>query len=281
MWYPNKAAFRAGRVDSTQWDAANIGNYSFAVGQKNTASGQWSAALGQNNTASGENSLVAGKNSSATANQSIALGDNVFASGISSVAIGFSTTANSPFSIVLGSSASSNAKTGVFVFGDSSNPLNVLAEANDQFIARAAGGVKFFTNSAMTTGVNLPANGGAWSNLSDARMKANFRDLDGEDVLAKLARIPIREWNYISQDASIRHVGPTAQDFHAAFGLGEDERRISTLDPDGISLKAIQALDARTQGAQHEIARLKDENAALRAELGELRALVGLALRAR
>ena len=115
----------------------------------------------------------------------------------------------------------------------------------------------------MNAGVSLAAGGGAWDNLSDARMKTNFRDLDGDTVLAKLARIPIREWSYITQDASIRHVGPTAQDFHAAFGLGEDDRHISTLDPDGISLRAIQALDARTQ-------RLQDENAALKAELAAL-----------
>jgi hypothetical protein len=58
-----------------------------------------------------------------------------------------------------------------------------------------------------------------------------------------------------------------AQDFHAAFGLGDDDRRINTLDPDGISLKAIQALDARTQRTQQAIEQLRDENAALRRTL--------------
>jgi Chaperone of endosialidase len=72
--------------------------------------------------------------------------------------------------------------------------------------------------------------------------KENFRDLDGQDVLAKIASMPIREWNYKAQDAAVRHVGPTAQDFHAAFGLGEDPLRISTIDADGIALAAIQAL---------------------------------------
>jgi hypothetical protein len=93
--------------------------------------------------------------------------------------------------------------------------------------------------SQMTSGVSLAAGGSGWDVVSDANMKTNLRDLDGEDVLSKLARIPIREWNYITQDASIRHVGPMARDFHAAFGLGGDDRRINTLDPDGISLKAI------------------------------------------
>ena len=78
-------------------------------------------------------------------------------------------------------------------------------------------------------------------------MKENFRDLDGDGVLAKISAMPIREWNYKSQDAAIRHVGPTAQDFHAAFGLGEDPLRISTIDADGIALAAVKALALENQ----------------------------------
>ena len=59
--------------------------------------------------------------------------------------------------------------------------------------------------------------------------------------------MPIREWNYKAQDAAIRHVGPTAQDFHAAFGLGEDPLRISTIDADGIALAAVKALALENQ----------------------------------
>jgi trimeric autotransporter adhesin len=98
---------------------------------------------------------------------------------------------------------------------------------------------------------------------------SNWPAAKARRVLAALLRIgwsiniPIREWNS-SRRTSIRHVGPTAQDFRAAFGLGEDDRTISTLDPDGIALRAIQALDLRTQ-------QLQEENAALRAELSELR----------
>ena len=75
----------------------------------------------------------------------------------------------------------------------------------------------------------------------------------------------------MSQDQSIRHVGPTAQDFRAAFGLGENETTINTIDPDGISLKAIQALDSRTQMTLQDIERLTEENVALRRTLEALR----------
>ena len=114
-----------------------------------------------------------------------------------------------------------------------------------------------------------PSSGGAWSALSDAHSKEHFRDLAGDDVLAKIARMPIREWNYKAQDAGIRHVGPTAQDFHAAFGLGEDPLRISTIDADGIALRAIQALEARTRADRDALAR---ENAELRSAVAGLQA---------
>ena len=112
---------------------------------------------------------------------------------------------------------------------------------------RAAGGTTFYSNSTLSSGVTLAPNASAWSSLSDVNAKENFRDLNGSEVLAKLAAMPIREWNYKAQDAAVRHVGPTAQDFHAAFGLGEDPLRISTIDADGIALAAVKALRSRTQ----------------------------------
>ncbi|OFW35043.1 MAG: hypothetical protein A3J28_14140 [Acidobacteria bacterium RIFCSPLOWO2_12_FULL_60_22] len=54
--------------------------------------------------------------------------------------------------------------------------------------------------------------------------------------------IPMETWNYRSQDTSIRHMGPMAQDFRAAFGLGEDDKHISTVDADGVALAGVQAL---------------------------------------
>jgi hypothetical protein len=82
----------------------------------------------------------------------------------------------------------------------------------------------------------------AWSSVSDRNVKENFRTLDGRAILHKLSLIPITEWNYKAQAPSIRHIGPMAQDFYAAFGLGEDDKHISTIDADGIALISIQAL---------------------------------------
>ena len=73
----------------------------------------------------------------------------------------------------------------------------------------------------------------------------------------------IQSWNYKAQRSTIRHLGPTAQDFHAAFGLGESDTTISTIDADGVSMLAVQALEKRTA----ELARMVRDLVALRTEL--------------
>ena len=66
--------------------------------------------------------------------------------------------------------------------------------------------------------------------------------MDGHNVLQQLMSVPIRSWYYKGQNPSVRHVGPTAQDFAAAFHLGQDDHYISTVDADGVALAAIQEL---------------------------------------
>ncbi|MGE0812261.1 MAG: tail fiber domain-containing protein [Vicinamibacterales bacterium] len=189
---------------------------------------------------------------------SAAFGARTIAQGSASFAAGFNSAANGTASVALGSNARSG--NGSFTFADQINAF--FTSGQNQFNARATGGVGFYTNSLLTAGVELKPGASAWSSVSDVNRKEHFKDLDGDEVLAKLAVMPIREWNYKAQDAAIRHVGPTAQDFAAAFGLGEDPLRISTIDADGIALRAIQALEARTRA----------ENESLRAQLAAMQA---------
>ena len=217
FWYPAKSAFRAGRVLGAQWDDANVGIDS--------------AAFGTDTVASGTSSFAAGEDSAAR--------------GFAAIALGWATEANGDYGIALGSNA--RAGTGSFVFGDRSTTRTIPSVAPNEFSVRASGGIYLFTNPTLFSGVQLPPGASAWSSVSDVNMKENFRDLDGDGVLAKISAMPIREWNYKSQDAAIRHVGPTAQDFHAAFGLGEDPLRISTIDADGIALAAVKALALENQ----------------------------------
>jgi hypothetical protein len=53
------------------------------------------------------------------------------------------------------------------------------------------------------------------------------------------------------------HIGPTAQDFHAAFGLGSDDETIGTVDADGVALAAIQGLDQDNQDLKARVAELE------------------------
>ena len=98
-------------------------------------------------------------------------------------------------------------------------------------------------------------------------MKANFMLVDGEAILKRLAALPIETWNYKAQADDVRHMGPMAQDFREAFGLGEDEKHISTVDAQGVALAAIQAL---YQEKQQEVSQLQNRLSALESRLAAI-----------
>ncbi|MEO6132030.1 MAG: hypothetical protein ABIQ02_09280, partial [Saprospiraceae bacterium] len=88
MWYPDKAALRAGRVTAAQWDKDSIGLYSFAAGINTIAKGESSFAIGEGTVASGLLSAATGLFSSAPGIASISFGNNTIAAGSSSAAFG-------------------------------------------------------------------------------------------------------------------------------------------------------------------------------------------------
>jgi hypothetical protein len=92
--------------------------------------------------------------------------------------------------------------------------------------------------------------------ISDRNLKANFGSVDPADMLHRVRDLPIATWNYTSDDASVRHIGPMAQDFAALFGVGEDDRHIHPLDGQGVALAAIQGLVARIEELHEENSRL-------------------------
>lgn len=82
--------------------------------------------------------------------------------------------------------------------------------------------------------------------------------VDIHDVLERVAALDITTWSYLWDEGQVRHMGPMAQDFHAAFGLGGDQRRIEVTDGLGVALAAIQALHELVEGQATEIAELRD-----------------------
>ncbi len=115
----------------------------------------------------------------------------------------------------------------------------------------------------------LPAGSGSFSSLSDRNAKTNFSAVDGRDILNKLLDVPIATYNYKTQDG-VRHIGPVAQDFAAAFGVGEDERRISVVDADGVALAAIQGLYQMVEERESQLAAQESEIGDLRQRLNNL-----------
>jgi hypothetical protein len=107
---------------------------------------------------------------------------------------------------------------------------------------------------------------GALVGPSDRAMKADFADVDRQQVLQKLVEMPITTWRY-KTDEEIRHIGPMAQDFRAAFSLGADDKTIYPIDSIGISLVAIQALHQQVQEKDQQIAELQAQLAEQKDEL--------------
>jgi hypothetical protein len=264
MWYPYRAVFLAGGVQTTEWDDGNLGFYG--------------AGFGWNTTLKGNYAFVAGYQSSVMLSYGVAMGYYANSNGTASIAMGYRATADSDYSIALGQRASTNGFDGAIVISDQSSSDSLEASATNQFSVRAAGGYRLFTNATKTTGVSLNAGGSSWNVISDRNRKENFLDVDLEDVLARIRVLPLSTWRYIDEeDRTVRHIGPMAQDWQAAFKLGPDDKTINMSDLDGVNLAGVKALEARTGEQAAEIAKLKaqalDQSTQIRKLEGELAAL--------
>jgi hypothetical protein len=101
-------------------------------------------------------------------------------------------------------------------------------------------------------------------------MKRDFETVDGTWILSRIAGLPISTWSYKAQQPSIRHLGPTAQDFARAFGLGESNRHIDAVDSEGVALAGIQALDRIVRAQERQIRLQQRELNALKAQVRRL-----------
>jgi hypothetical protein len=230
-------------------------------GKQNNLSGEYGfIGAGLSNTVSGEGAYIAagGYNNVSGEGAVIDGGFNNTANGnFATIPGGYVNSAAGTYSFAAGARASA-AQTGTFVWSDGSDGDTILTSSRAyQFLARASGGVKFWTNAASTVGATLAPGSGTWASASDRNLKTDVARIDDAAVLDKVAALPIERWSYKSE-RGVRHVGPMAQDFYAAFGVGEDDKHITSIDEDGVALAAIKALHA--------------ENARLRAQLARYRA---------
>lgn len=167
MWYPDKAAFRAGRVTGSEWNKQNTGNHSVGFGLNSIASGSQSTAMGDNTIASGAISTAIGNNTIASGYSSTAMGLFCTASGfIGSTATGFNTQASGDYSISMGRSTNAvgsiSAAMGFFTkarpyaslvigrYNDTTAISTTIWEDNDPVFIIGNGAGSNSRNNAMT-----------------------------------------------------------------------------------------------------------------------------------
>ena len=227
---------------------------------------------GHDNTAAGSSSVVGG------GEFNLVQGTDSFIGG------GFFNFASGNASVALGSNANA-VFDGDFVFSDDSvdgfgSTIPFTSTVPKEFAARAVGGFRFVTavndvgNTTKSCAIDGNANltcSGAITQGSNRDGKMNVSPVDGRGVLARVAALPIHTWTYKGDRPSVRHIGPMADDFAAAFRVGADDKHIAVVDADGVELAAIQALYRMLQDKSSEIARLEKEISTQRAEIAYLR----------
>jgi hypothetical protein len=283
--------------------------YSNTDGYSNTAMGNtalYSNWYGFFNTATGDSALYSnttGESNTATGASALRLntsGDNNTATGryaLDSNETGDSNTATGGYALYVNTTGSLNTATGRGALGANTNGsyntasgwgagISNVGGSNNTFIGRGADASSGFLSNATAIGYNASVNtsnkirlGNAgvvviegqvpYTWTSDKNAKENFRAVDAEDVLKKVARLPVPSWNYIGHEPKeFRHYGPMAQDFFAAFGNDEIGRigsptTLNSLDMSGILMLAVQALEKRSTD-------LQEDNEALRSEKRKL-----------
>ena len=113
-----------------------------------------------------------------------------------------------------------------------------------------------FRNSVFVNGVLVHS--------SSRELKENFDHVDPATILKKVDQLSIGRWNYKQDNERVKHLGPIAEEFYAAFNLGENDKGISSVDASGVALVAIQALKRELDQREQRIAELEQQVMALK-----------------
>ncbi len=255
-----------------------IGTGQIQMGE-NASSASATTVFGVNNTADGDTSTISGGTANTTSGDfaTIGGGQNNNASGdYSYLGGGFGHNVSGNYAAIPGGNSNTAAGANSFAAGTNAHALHngsfVWCDASGQSLAstranqlsvRASGGFRFHSHhdddddDDKAAGVLLSPGNSAWSSLSNRAAKSDIRAINAEELLEKLSTVPITKWKYIAEESQADHIGPMSQDFYSAFGLGDDDNRISTIDADGVALAAIQALYKENQELKKRIEKLE------------------------
>ena len=151
--------------------------------------------------------------------------------GDRNIAIGYSSGPNTQ---------SSNNSNRLFIDNHQTNNPLIYGELDSHF-------VRINGSFEVTAGL---------SNPSSRKLKNNFRSVNKHAILDKFQELDIQQWTYKDRPDE-PHIGPVAEEFYSAFGLGADDKHISTIDADGVMMLAIQALLDKVEKLEEEIMKLK------------------------
>ncbi len=221
MWYPGKAAFRAGLVEASQWDDVRVGSTSFATGSGTIASGVASTALGAFSTASGAVSTATGSGTIAAGAYSVAMGRFTRAFANEMVAIG-------RFNAPTGVTGSTAPDRPAFVVGNGTSDDNrshaLLLLANGDLRITGPMRVGSFPSST-GTGVCRTTTGTLAACSSSTRFKDDITALDPADASRLLAQL--RPVSFRWQDSELEDIGLIAEE------LADIEPRLITYNDEG------------------------------------------------
>jgi hypothetical protein len=245
-----------------------------AGGRDNTAGKQYATVGGgMSNNASGDTSTIGGGvwntasefcatvgggyiNEASADSATVGGGYENTAGGFAAtVPGGYANEALGQHSFAAGRRAKANHR-GSFVWGDSQDE-DISSLQEDEVKFRCLNGVEFTSGGSGTDQSIFWVPGYSnWASISDRNLKENFVEIDSKEVLERVSRLPITEWNF--KGYALRHIGPMAQDFHALFPLGGSHTTIDSGDLQGVSLAAIQGLYKLVQEKDARISSLEE-----------------------
>jgi hypothetical protein len=246
MWYPNRAAFRAGVVDGSQWDADKIGLGSVALGQNTTASGAAATAFGTWSLATGNHAVAMGNFTQASGFGSTAIGNATVASGHNATAMGISTTAGGTAAVAAGmlTNATGVASTALgwesAATGNNATAMGRFTSASS-YASLVIGRYNVFGGSATewiaTDPLLVAGNGSSGADRSNALTLLKNGDLNIAGTLTQASDIRLKE-DIIPLEGALERVlrlTPIRYRFRAGGGHPEQPRL-------GLSAQEVQDL---------------------------------------